>query len=146
MPSSPSPLSFSPVARVRFPPRTDRPPRRSLPRIELPIHRRVSQHRLHVFARFRKWNGFYKFGGLLVLVPGNPVVHAGFASIVGSQRLLPLAAPLIEQRAQIIGAEFQVDGGLKQGSIAEAVYAGAAGQRAAGGRLPPRETGRGRES
>lgn len=122
-------------ASSRLAPNGWRPGRGSLAGVELAIHRSVSQHGFHVFACFGEGDGFHKFGGFLVLVPGDPLVHAGLAGVVGSQGLFPFATPLIEQVAQVRSAERQVDGGLEQGSVAETLDPGAAGQGAAGGRL-----------
>src|SRR5262249_60156228 len=84
-----------------------------------PVRGRIAQHRLHVVPRLGERNGFHKLRRLLEIREFDPLEHVRLAGVVGSERLLPLPAPLIEQRPEVGGSQPQIHRRLKQHVRAE---------------------------
>src|SRR5882724_12011137 len=73
------------------------------------VHIGVAHHDLHVITGLSEGNRFDELRRFLESRILQPVIHAGFARIVGSQRRFPLPTQLVQHHAQIEGAQLQID-------------------------------------
>src|SRR5208283_4679863 len=64
--------------------------------VELPVHVRVAQNGLHVFAGFGEGDGFHKLRRIAIMALAQPIFHAIRTGIVSCERVLELPVVLVD--------------------------------------------------